>query len=99
MFLGKNFNYQSKFLSIAVKCVVQQMVFAPLFASYFFSMHALLSGDNVWERVKKAVPESWINSAKLWPAVTAFTFTFIRPQYRFMTSGVVAVFWQGYLSW
>lgn len=65
-------------------------------------MQAFLSGassEDTLERIKKAVPESIKNSVKLWPAVTALTFWFIQPQYRFMTTGVVAVFWQSYLSW
>jgi Mpv17 / PMP22 family len=38
------------------------------------------------------------NSLKLWPAVTAFSFAFVRAEYRFMFSGVFAVCWQSYLS-
>ena len=64
-------------------------------------MQAVLTGarpSEVIQRVKSAVPESVINSIKLWPAVTAFSFTFILPQYRFMFAGIFAVVWQGYLS-
>ena len=39
-----------------------------------------------------------LNSLKLWPAVTAFSFAFVSPEYRFMFSGIFAVCWQGYLS-
>jgi len=102
LFLGNHFNYASKPLSILTKVTVQQIVFTPCFNTYFFGMQAFLSGaspDAILERIKKAVPESIKNSIKLWPAVTALTFWFIQPQYRFMTTGVVAVFWQSYLSW
>jgi hypothetical protein len=66
-----------------------------------FGMQAVLTGEQpsgVIDRIQKAVPISIKNSLKLWPAVTAFSFAFILPQYRFMFSGIFAVLWQGYLS-
>lgn len=39
------------------------------------------------------------NSVKLWPAVTAFSFMYVPPQFRNVFSGVIAVGWQTYLSW
>ena len=102
MFLGNHLNYPSKLLSIATKVVVQQAIFTPIFNTYFFGMQALLSGDDmrgVARRIQSAVPESIMNSLKLWPAVTAFGFTFIQPQYRFLFSGGFATLWQTYLSY
>lgn len=102
MFLGNNFNYSSKILSLTTKVTVNQIAFAPLFNTYFFGMQSLLSGDSlpdVWERIKRTVPISLVNSCKLWPAVTAFSFTFIDAQYRSIFAGVVAIGWQTYLSY
>jgi protein Mpv17 len=99
--LGNNFNYGSKTLSIAVKVCVQQAVFTPVFNTYFFGMQAFLTGESpsgIVERIRAAVPVSMLNSLKLWPAVTAVSFAFIMPQYRFMFSGIFAVCWQAYLS-
>lgn len=90
MYLGRSFNYASKYGSLAAKVVVNQVVFAPLFSVYFFGMQSLLSGDTVkdaWERIKNTVPTSLINSCKLWPAVTAFNFTYIRPKSRSLFAG------------
>lgn len=101
MFLGNNFNYASKTLSLATKVTVNQLCFTPLFNTYFFGMQSLLSGDTldeVWDRIKRTVPTSVINSCKLWPAVTAFSFTFIDAQYRSIFAGVIAIGWQTYLS-
>lgn len=102
MFLGSHFNYTSHAASIAVKIVVQQMVFTPCFNSYFFGMQSLLSGSTLAQakqRIVDTVPTSWKNSWKLWPAVTAVSFTFIPPQYRSVFAGVIAIGWQTYLSW
>lgn len=102
MFLGNNFNYASKTLSLATKVTVNQICFAPTFNTYFFGMQSFLSGDSlidVWERIKRTVPTSVINSVKLWPAVTAFSFTFIDAQYRSIFAGFVAIGWQTYLSY
>lgn len=101
MFLGNNFNYTSRWVSIAVKTAVQQAVFTPVFNTYFFGMQAILTGEppsGVIRRIRDTVPTSIVNSAKLWPAITAFSFAFILPQYRLMFSGVFAVAWQTYLS-
>lgn len=102
MFLGNQFNYASKFLSVGAKVVVQQVVFAPLFNTYFFTMQALLAGQGfagIRERFAVAIPQSVINSAKFWPAVTAVNFWLIPAQYRFLFAGGFAAGWQSYLSW
>jgi hypothetical protein len=81
--------------------VVNQALFTPIFNSYFFGMQSLLSGASfpeVIERIKNTVPTSWINSCKVWPAITAFSFTYIPIQYRSIFGGVIAIGWQTYLS-
>ncbi|KAL8391892.1 hypothetical protein RB595_002188 [Gaeumannomyces hyphopodioides] len=101
MFLSHNFNYRSRLASLAVKIAVNQSFFTPLFNTYFFGMHSLLSGDSlrqVADRICLTVPTSVVNSLKLWPAVTAFSFTFLPPEYRSAFAGVVAVGWQTYLA-
>ena len=101
MYLGSHWNYASKWRSVLTKVVVQQLVFTPIFNTYFFGMQAVLTGQpmaGVVQRIKDTVPTSIINSCKVWPAVTAFSFAFIMPQYRFMFSGIFAVVWQTYLS-
>ncbi|KAI8956781.1 hypothetical protein F5Y11DRAFT_133384 [Daldinia sp. FL1419] len=102
VWLSRHFNYSSHIFSLAVKIVVNQLVFTPTFNSYFFGAQALLSGDSLaetWHRIRRTVPISWVNAWKLWPAVTAFSFTFIPIDYRSVFSGVVAVGWQTYLSY
>ena len=102
LWLGRNFNYPSHALSICAKIVVNQSVFTPLFNSYFFGMQSLLQGNTLQEtkrRIVDTVPVSWRNSWKVWPAVTAFSFTFVPPQYRSVFAGVIAIGWQTYLSW
>jgi len=102
MFLGTHFNYRSHIASLAVKIGVNQTVFTPCFNTYFFGMQTVLSGGgwaDVQKRVSETVPVSWVNSWKVWPAVTAFSFTFVPPQYRSVFAGVVAIGWQTYLSW
>jgi protein Mpv17 len=105
LFLGNHFNYASPLLSLATKVVVNQLVFTPIFNSYFFGMQSLLSNlpnfslQNTWEHIQRTVPVSFVNSCKLWPAVTAFSFTFISAQYRSIFAGFIAIGWQTYLSY
>ncbi|KAF2402300.1 hypothetical protein EJ06DRAFT_454452, partial [Trichodelitschia bisporula] len=101
VFLSRNFNYASKWGSIVLKVVINQIVFTPIFNTYFFGMQSALSGASaadIVERIKHTVPRSWINSWKLWPAVTAFSFAFIRLELRGLFAGVIAIGWQTYLS-
>jgi protein Mpv17 len=116
VYLAKNFNYASKTLSVAVKVMVNQVMFAPIFNTYFFGMQSLLTGGgwtDIVERVKHTLPRSLVNSWKLWPAVTAFSFAFVPLQFRSLfagksctgrrsakltDAGVIAIGWQTYLS-
>ncbi|KAI1496666.1 hypothetical protein F5X99DRAFT_62370 [Biscogniauxia marginata] len=102
-FLSRSFNFaSSRALSIGTKVVVNQLCFTPVFNSYFFGAQALLSGDTpreAWERVCRTVPVSFVNSFKLWPAVTAVSFAFVPQEYRSVFAGIVAVGWQTYLSY
>ncbi|KAI2620591.1 hypothetical protein GGR54DRAFT_105771 [Hypoxylon sp. NC1633] len=102
VWLSRHFNYSSHAISIVVKIVVNQLVFTPTFNSYFFGAQALLAGESLaetWDRIRRTVPVSWVNAWKLWPAVTAFSFTFVPIEYRSVFAGVVAVGWQTYLSY
>ncbi|KAH9845794.1 putative peroxisomal membrane protein PXMP2 4 family protein [Teratosphaeria destructans] len=105
LFLGDHFNYKSHVLSLAIKIGINQSVFTPIFNTYFFSMQSLFARET-WmdlaeakKRVIETVPTSVKNSWRVWPIVTAFSFTFIPPQSRNVFAGVIAVFWQTYLSW
>ncbi|CAK7212994.1 hypothetical protein SBRCBS47491_001652 [Sporothrix bragantina] len=100
VFLAHNFNYTSRALSLITKVSVNQIVFTPIFNTYFFGMQALLAGESLetsWARVQQTVPVSVVNSLKVWPAVTAFSFTFVPLEYRSIFAGVFAVGWQTYL--
>ncbi|KAI2618078.1 hypothetical protein GGS26DRAFT_392817 [Hypomontagnella submonticulosa] len=102
VWLSRNFNYPSHALSIAVKIVVNQLVFTPIFNSYFFGSQALLAGDSLaetWDRIRRTVPVSWLNAWKFWPAVTAVNFTFVPIAYRSVFAGIAGVGWQTYMSY
>ncbi|KAL5621846.1 hypothetical protein BROUX41_005791 [Berkeleyomyces rouxiae] len=101
IFLGNHFNYRSRFVSLAVKVFIAQTFFTPLFNTYFFGMQALLAGASwpeIVAHVKATVPTSCLNSCKVWPTVTALSFAFLAPEYRNAFNGLVAIFWQTYLS-
>ncbi|KAH7137914.1 hypothetical protein B0J11DRAFT_513186 [Dendryphion nanum] len=116
LWLSNSFNYSSKVLSLTTKVTVNQILFTPIFNSYFFGMQYLLSPPpphphnssstepphhslhDLVERLKATVPVSWVNSCKIWPVVTAFSFSFIPIEYRSIFGGVIAIGWQTYLS-
>ncbi|KAH6896673.1 hypothetical protein B0T10DRAFT_602109 [Thelonectria olida] len=101
IWLSNSFNYSSRWLSLGAKIVFSQIVFTPIFNTYFFGSQALLSGEGLSgaiQRVKDTVPATFVNSAKFWPPFTAFSFTFVPMEYRAIFAGCVAVVWQTYLS-
>lgn len=100
--LARYFNYKSKPLSIAAKVLFNQVTFAVVFPTYFFSMQALLSGESIAgtvQRLQDTVPRSWTNSWKVWPAAMAINLSFVPLEYRALFSGIIAIGWQTYLSW
>lgn len=50
------------------------------------------------DTLKKTIPTAYINSCKLWPAVTAVNFWFVPLEFRALFGGAIAVGWNGYLS-
>ncbi|TKA83317.1 hypothetical protein B0A55_00635 [Friedmanniomyces simplex] len=102
MWLARNFNYSTWLRTMGTKILIQQCVFMPLVQTYFFSMQILLGGGSLEDakrRVIDTLPVSWTNSWKVWPAVMAFTFTYVPMQYRSVFNGLIGTCWQTYLSW
>jgi len=103
-FLANNFNYFSSHIpNLALKVLINQLTFAPLFNAYFFGMQSLLSlewpqPDAAWRRIRDTVPQSWLKSCQFWPFVTAFSFTFVPIQHRSIFAGFMAIWWQTYLG-
>lgn len=107
---------------MATKVGINQLLYTPIFNSYFFGMQSILTfvpflnrsptapnhdphklltregWEHVAEHVKKTVPTSFVNSCKLWPAVTAINFWVVPVDFRAVSAGIVAVGWQTYLS-
>ncbi|KAH0492810.1 hypothetical protein TgHK011_007741 [Trichoderma gracile] len=100
-FLATRFNYKSRVLSLGVKIVLNQLLFATYMNVYFFSMQALLSGDGISgavQRVRDTLLTSWINSCKIWPFVMAFNLSYVPLEYRALFAGIINLGWQAYLS-
>ncbi|KOS17854.1 Protein sym-1 [Escovopsis weberi] len=101
IWLSQSFNYSSRVLSMATRVLVSQSIFTTLFNTYFFGAHALLAGqglDAAVQRVRDAVPTSWVNSCKLWPLVTVVSLTFVPLEFRSIFTGIIGIGWQTYLS-
>jgi protein Mpv17 len=102
LFLGRRFNYSSSSLSLGAKVAANQTFYTPMFNVYFFAFHGLLAGEGLWgaiERVKNTASISIPRSFLYWPLVTAFNFSYIKPQSRSIVTSIFSVFWQSYLSW
>lgn len=94
--------------SLWMKVIVNQIVYAPIFSAYFFTIHSLLSGHGgdtigsrfsaAWVRVKTTVPTSWVNGLLFWPITTALSLSFIPLRSRSIFAGGASIIWQSYLS-
>lgn len=107
LWLGTVFNYKSKALSISTKVVFNQFTFTPAFGCTFFGSQQVLEhvmkgewpeSEDVVKRIKDTVPTAWVNSWKVWPAVTALSFSVVPVDLRSLFAGVAAVGWQAYIS-
>ncbi|KAF1984337.1 hypothetical protein K402DRAFT_395700 [Aulographum hederae CBS 113979] len=99
--LGNMFPTLPTPIGITLKVLINQFTYTPLFNIYFFGSQSLLSGQTIQdtvERLKDTVPQSWKNSWKVWPAVTAISFLWLKVEFRQVFAGVVAIGWQAYLS-
>lgn len=102
--LGESFNFRSKLLSISTRVLVNQIFFTPVFLASFFTLQSVfasagtVSAGEMIDTLKKTIPTAYINSCKLWPAVTALNFWFVPLEFRALFGGAVAVGWNGYLS-
>lgn len=80
---------------------MSQLVVTPIFNTYFFGSQALLSGaglEAAVERVRLAVPVSFVNSWRLWPAVTVVSLLWVPVEHRAVFAGLIAIGWQTYLA-
>lgn len=84
--------------------LVNQIFFTPVFLAAFFTLQSVfasvgtVSTREMIDTLKRTIPTAYINSCKLWPAVTAVNFWFVPLEFRALFGGAVAVGWNGYLS-
>ena len=102
LFLSNLFSSRfPKPVAVALRVLVNQIIFTPVFLTSFFSLQSLLNGSTTEEAgdyVQQVLPTAYKNSCQLWPAVSAINFYWIKLEYRSIFSGVIAIGWNAYLS-
>ncbi|KAF8455933.1 hypothetical protein BGX38DRAFT_1087978, partial [Terfezia claveryi] len=89
-------------VAVALRVMINQLCFTPVFLTAFFSLQSFLTGataEETKERLQETLPAAYKNSCQLWPAVSAINFYWIKFEYRSVFSGVVAIGWNAYLSY
>ncbi len=84
------------------KVALDQTAFAPLFNGLFISVLGAMQGKTVpqvGEKLKREYKDVIITNWKLWPAVQMVNFFVVPFNLRPLVAGVVALFWNTYLSW
>eukprot|EP00210_Caulerpa_lentillifera_P009142 g8716.t1 len=87
-------------ISIVVKCVLDQMIMAPIGTALFFSSMKCLEMKPMMcqEELKMKFIPSLLASYRLWPAAHLVNFAMIPSNFRILYINVVAVFWSAALS-
>ncbi|KAI5780309.1 hypothetical protein DFH27DRAFT_340001 [Peziza echinospora] len=92
----------SKPVAVALRVLINQLCFTPVFLTAFFSLQSFFTGatkEETAERLQQTLPAAYKNSCQLWPAVTAMNFYWVKMEYRSVVSGVIAIGWNAYLSY
>ncbi|KAK9239431.1 hypothetical protein V1525DRAFT_398053 [Lipomyces kononenkoae] len=102
-FMAKNINHDNKVISLAMKIIANQLLFAPCFLSSFLTAGFLSQGifdpNEIIDRLKQRVPIAWMNGCMFWPNIVILNFTVVPPHFRGLVTSGAAVVWQAYLSW
>ena len=79
-----------------------QALFAPAFITVFFSYNGLVDGKSIGQvsaDLNASFADTLLANYRVWPAVQLLNFYLVPLQYRLAVVNVVAVGWNGYLSW
>ncbi|KAK7204749.1 hypothetical protein BZA70DRAFT_290067 [Myxozyma melibiosi] len=103
LIMARYINHPHKVLSLAMKCVANQLCFAPFFLSSFITTGLLWQGiynvDEIIANLKQRVPIAWMNGCMFWPNIVVLNFTLVPPHFRGLVNSGASVVWQAYLSW
>jgi protein Mpv17 len=98
--LGASGNYKT----VALKCLADQIVYAPFSIIAFFSYAAMIkvNGDTFLEQVQDRIQKSfmivWLADCCVWPLVNFVGFRYVHINIRPTFISVAQLFWQIYLS-
>ncbi|EIW56266.1 uncharacterized protein TRAVEDRAFT_150763 [Trametes versicolor FP-101664 SS1] len=87
--------------AVAYRVYLDQGVFTPMVVGMFFSSMTLLEGKSVRdvkERIQEAYTPTLIRNWGVFIPTQIINFAVVPPHLRFVTVGVVSLFWNAYLS-
>jgi len=93
--------FSSPVKAVAYKVYLDQAVFTPGVIGFFFGSMTLLEGKSISDakdRITKAYVPTLLRNWCVFVPTQVINFAYVPPQYRFFTIGVVALFWNAYLS-
>jgi len=88
-------------MTVALKVLIDQVLWAPIFTVLFFTYIGLASGDGpakIIEKCKKDVITGVTGSWKVWPIAHAINFKFIPTSQRLLYINTIQVFYNVFLS-
>lgn len=96
------FRSYSRPVAVGLRVTLSQVVFSPLILLGFFIVQGVLLGMGVKEirdKIENTMPTAFIDSLKLWPAVSLVSFWLIPMEFRALLGGVASLGWNTWLSY
>jgi len=93
--------FSSPVKSVMYKVYLDQSVFTPVVVGFFFGSMTLMEGKTIadaQERIKQSYVPTLLRNWCVFVPTQVINFAFVPPHLRFFTIGVVALFWNAYLS-
>lgn len=91
--------------TVVLKCVTDQIVYAPFSIVAFFSYAAINKGgstsqvkERFVEKTKESFVNTWVADCSVWPVINAVSFSLVPIHVRPTFVGLAQVGWQTYLS-
>jgi hypothetical protein len=94
-------NTQKSKLELFKRLIVDQLFFAPITTSLFFSYMSMMDGQSneIPNRLKLNVFPTLKMHWRLWPFAQLINFNYIPPSYRVLFGNLVSFFWTIFLSY
>lgn len=97
--LDRQFGAATSFRTVAAKTITGQVFLFPPYLIALFTFMGLAEGHpDILGKLRKGVPDAFVNGCVFWPIVNSFNFAFVSPSMRIPYLALLSGVWNSYLS-